>query len=244
MPANRSIGSVYRSIGLHLPDPKYQVYDRPTHLAVGDSATMLGTLPKAFKPSSRDSLAKAFLRLGWTGFWIQLVIGSIPVSFAVYALIFGRSGGAGTRGGSLLVDYLSIAGLIILAFTTVWSYRYTRLGAQIADPERRPSEVAVQRVAWIGVAASATGILFSMLVMLFEVMQLLLYFLRAPQGGVPVIQTTAGGRESWVSAADMVNLLVLNFTLFGELFVLIFSIWLLFRSMIASAEFPYAGNKE
>jgi hypothetical protein len=172
-------------------------------------------------------------------------IGSIPVSFAVYALIFGRSGGAGTRGGSLLVDYLSIAGLIILAFTTVWSYRYTRLGAQIADPERRPSEVAVQRVAWIGVAASATGVLFSMLVMLFEVMQLLLYFLRAPQGGVPVIQTTAGGRESWVSAADMVNLLlVLNLTLFGELFVFIFSIWLLFRSMIASAEFPYAGNKE
>ena len=83
-----------------------------------------------------------------------------------------------------------------------------------------------------------------MLVMLFEVMQLLLYFLRAPQAGVPVIQTTADGRESWVSAADVINLLVLNLTLFGELAVLLFSIWLLFRSMMASTEYPYAGNEE
>jgi hypothetical protein len=33
----------------------------------------------------------------------------------------------------------------------------------------------------------------------------------------PVIQTKAGGQESWVSAADMMNPLVLNLTLFGEL---------------------------
>ena len=57
----------------------------------------------------------------------------------------------------------------------------------------------MQRVAWIRVAASAVGIRFSMLVMLFEVVQLLLYFLRAPQLGVPVIQKTGGGQESWVS---------------------------------------------
>jgi Protein of unknown function (DUF3611) len=206
--------------------------------------TMLRTLRKALMPSNKDSLAKAFLRLGWMGLWIQLAIGSIPVSFAVYALIFGRSGGAGTRSGSLLVDYLAIAGLIALVFTTIWSYRYTRLGARIADPAQRPSEFAVQRVAWIGVAASAVGILFSMLVMLFEVVQLLIYFLRAPQAGVPVIQTAGRGQDSWVSAADMVNLLILNLTLFAELTILIFSVWLLFRSMIASAEYPYAGSEE
>ena len=205
---------------------------------------MLGTIRKALMPSSKDSLAKTFSRLGWIGFWIQLAIGAIPVFFAVYALIFGRSGGAGTRSSSLLVDYLTIAGLIALVFTTIWSYRYTRLGARIADPSQRPSEFAVQRVAWIGVAASAIGILFSMLVMLFEVVQLLIYFLRAPQAGVPVIQTAGRGQDSWISAADMVNLLVLNLTLFGELTILIFSIWLLFRSMIASAEYPNAGREE
>ena len=172
-------------------------YDPQTCGGSEGSITMLRALRKVLRPSSKDSLAKAFTSLGWTGFWIQLVIGVIPVFFAIYAMILGRNAGAGTRGGSLLVEYLAIAGLIVLGFTTVWSYRYTRLGEQIADPARRPSEFAVQRVAWIGVASSAIGILLSMLVMLFEVVQLLLYFLRAPRVGVPVIQTNTSGQESW-----------------------------------------------
>jgi hypothetical protein len=202
---------------------------------------MLQTLREML--SSKDSLAKAFLRLGWAGLWIGIVIGFIPVLLALYALIFGRTG-VGTRGGSLLIECLTIAGLILMVFTAVWSYRYTRLGKQIADPARRPSEFEIQQVAWIGVAASAIGILFSMLVILFEVVQLLIYFLRAPQAGVPAIQTTGGGQASWVSAADMMNLLALTISLFGELTILVFSIWLLFRSMMASAEFPHAGSQE
>jgi hypothetical protein len=205
--------------------------------------TMLQTFRETLMLSSKDSLARAFLRLGWAGLWIQIAIGLIPILLAGYALIFGRTG-AGTRGGSLLIEYLTIAGLIVMVFTAVWSYRYTRLGKQIADPAKRPSENEVLRVAWIGVAASAIGILFSMLVILFEVVQLLLYFLRAPQAGVPVIQTTGGGKESWISAADIMNLLALTLSLFGELTVLVFSIWLLFRSMMASAEFPYAADEE
>ena len=69
-------------------------------------------------------------------------------------------------------------------------------------------------------AASALGIVLSMLVMLFEIAQLLIYFLRAPQAGIPVIQTTAGGQASWISAADIVHLLALNLTMFGEIIIL------------------------
>jgi hypothetical protein len=203
-------------------------------------------MPQTFREmlSSKDSLAKAFLRLGWAGLWIQIVIGSIPVLLVIYALIFGRGAGVGTRSGSLLIECLTIAGLLLMVFTAIWSYRYTRLGKQIADPARRPSEFEIQRVAWIGVAASAVGILFSMLVILFEVVQLLIYFLRAPQAGVPAVQTTGGGQASWVSAADMMNLLALTISLFGELTILVFSIWLLFRCMMASTESSYAANEE
>ena len=200
---------------------------------------MLQTLREML--SSKESLARAFLRLGWAGLWIQIAIGLIPVLLVIYALIFGR---VGTRGGSLLIECLTVAGLIVMGFTTIWSYRYVRLGKQIADPARRPSEFEIRRAAWIGVAASAIGILFSMLVILFEVVQLLIYFLRAPQAGVPAVQTTGGGQASWVSAADMMNLLALTVSLFGELTILVFSIWLLFRSMMASAEFPHASNEE
>jgi Protein of unknown function (DUF3611) len=139
--------------------------------------------------------------------------------------------------GFPLIEYLTFAGLLVLAFTTVWSYRYTRLAQQLADSARHPSQFVVQRAAWIGVSASALGIVFSMLVMLFEVAQLLIHFLRAPQAGIPVIQTTGGAAASWVSAADMMSLMALIFGMFGEIVVLTFSLWLLFRATLASKDF-------
>jgi Protein of unknown function (DUF3611) len=190
------------------------------------------------------SLADAFSGLGWTGLWAQIAIGSIPVTLAIYSFLFDGSTGAGTRGGLALVEYLTIAGLLLLAFTTFWFYRYTRLAKQIADPERRPPEIVVRRAAWTGVAASTLGVVFSILVMLFEVTQLLFYFLRAPQVGIPTVQTTGSGSASWVSAADMVSLLMLILTLFVEVIVLTFSLWLLFRTMIGSVEYPHAGSEK
>jgi len=129
---------------------------------------MLQTLRRILRPSKSDSLAQAFSRLGWIGFWIQVAIGSIPFALITYAFIFGRDAGAGTRGGFAPVRYLAVAGLLVLAFTTLWSYWYTRIAKRIADAPRRPSEHSVRRAAWIGVAASAFGIVLSMLVMLFD----------------------------------------------------------------------------
>jgi hypothetical protein len=105
----------------------------------------------------------------------------------------------------------------------MWSYRYTRLAERISDSTRRPSVLLMQKAAWIGVASSALSIVFSMLVILFEVAQLLIYFLRAPQAGVPVIRTTGGGQASWVSAADIMHLMALVVTTFGEFTVLAFA---------------------
>jgi hypothetical protein len=181
-----------------------------------------------------DTLARAFLRFGWIGFWAQVTIGAIPVALMIYAFIFGRNTTAGTRGGLVLIEYLTAFDLMVLAFTTLWSYRYTRLAKQIADPQRRPSLSMVRGAVWTGVAASTFGIVLSILVMLLEVAQLFFYFLRAPQAGIPVIQTTGGGAASWVSAADIMSLLALNFSLLVELLVLALSLWLLSRITIAS----------
>ena len=201
---------------------------------------MLRVLQKTFRPSRDDSLAQAFSRLGWLGFWMQVAIGAIPLALIVYALAFGRNPAPGTRAGFPLIEYLSIASLLVLAFTAFWFFRYTRLAVRIADPGRRPSEDAVQQTVWTGVKASTIGIVFSMLVMFFEVAQLLIYFLRAPQAGIPVVQTT-GGPPSWVSAADIASLIALLLTMFVEVVVLAFSLWLLFRTKIPSVEYPYAG---
>ena len=77
-----------------------------------------------------------------------------------------------------------------------------------------------------------------MLVMLIDTAHLLFYFLAAPQGGVPVFQTPSMGQTSWVSAVDMANLMALSMFIFAEIVVLILGLWLLFRTMHVSKEFP------
>lgn len=204
---------------------------------------MFRVFQKAFRPSRNDSLAQSFSNLGWLGFWMQIAVGSVPLALIIYAFAFGRNPAPGTRAGFPLIEYLSIAGLLVLAFTALWSFRYTRLAARMSDPKRRPVRAAVQKTVWIGVKVSTFGIMLSMLVMFFEVTQLLIYFLRTPQAGVPVIQTTAGP-ASWVSAADIAGLLALLLTMFVEVTVLVFSLWLLFRTTLPSVEFPQIDDEE
>jgi hypothetical protein len=204
---------------------------------------VLGVFRRAFRPSRNDSLAQAFSSLGWLGFWMQIAVGSVPLALIIFALAFGRNPAPGTRAGFPLIEYLSIAGLLVLAFTALWSFRYTRLAVRLADPTRRPVRTAVQRTVWTGVNASTIGIVLSMLVLLFEVTQLLIYFLRTPQAGVPVIQTTANP-ASWISAADIAGLLALLLTMFVEITVLVFSLWLLFRTTLPSVEFPQIDDEE
>lgn len=176
--------------------------------------------------STLQSLAKSFSRSGWIGFWFQMILGLLPLAMLLY-IVFGTA--TGTRLGFDIADYLALVGLVILAFTALWLYGYTRLAKRIADPAHCPSWAAVARTLWIGLFASAAGIAVSILTLLIEVVRLLILFLHAPQGGVPVIRTEADNRTAWVSAIDVVSLLADLCTLIGELFVAGITLWLLFR---------------
>jgi hypothetical protein len=194
-------------------------------------------------PSINGSLSKAFSRLGWIGFWLQLAMGTIPVALLVYAALLGDRNPVGTRAGFALIEYLTIGSLLVLGFTTIWFYQYTRLAKQVAAPDRPPMH-SLRRAAWIGVAATTLGIVFSAVVMTFEVIQLLVYFLRAPQAGIPVIQTTSGGPASWVSAGDVLSLLGLIVGMLVEIAVLTLSLWLLFLTTDRSrGDTSHSGEK-
>jgi hypothetical protein len=186
-------------------------------------------------------LGKAFRRLGWAGFWLQVVFGSLPIIMMVYYFAFTRATAA-PRVGFPFVEYFTIASMCFLVFTILWSYRYTRLAKQIVDPQRRPPQENVINTVWTGLTASAGGMLFSMIVILIEAANMLFYFLKAPQGGMPVIQTSGSEAVHWVSTVDMLSLMALILTLFAELIVLIFSLWLLFRTTLSSAEYPRAAD--
>jgi hypothetical protein len=188
---------------------------------------MSSSLRENLLSSKAVSLAKSFTRLGRLGFWVQVVLGSIPVVLIAYNFMFTQSP-SGPRAGLAVVEYLTAASLLLLLFTTVWFRRYISLGRRLADPTTRPSQDSIIGTVWTGLVATAIGVMLSLGIMLIEVAHLLFYFLSAPQGGVPVIQTTVAA--SWVSAVDMLSLMALLFTLAAEIIVLVLGLWLLFRS--------------
>jgi hypothetical protein len=201
---------------------------------------MFKKLRDAIRPSKAVSLARAFRRLGWAGFWLQVVLGPLPIIVMAYYFLFSQSGTA-TPSGFAFVGYATIADLLILLFTLCWSYRYTRLGRQMMDPEQRPPGSSVLGIVWVGVLASAAGMLLSMIILVIEAANILFIFLRAPQGGIPMVQTGAEA-PYWVSSVDMVSLMASILVLFAELLVLLFSLWLLFRSSLGSPEYPQADD--
>jgi hypothetical protein len=203
---------------------------------------MFNNVVDSLHSSKIQGLARTFMRLGRLGFWLQVVLGSFPVVLMFYIFLFtGSLSVSGTRAGLPLVEYLTILNLLVILFTTIWFYRYPGLGRRLLDPETRPTESKVLRTVWIGLVASSLGAIFSMVVLILEVGQLLFYFLAAPQGGIPAIQTTpgtVGGAASWVSTVDVASVMALLLTLTAEVVALVLGLWLLFRTSQTADELP------
>jgi hypothetical protein len=176
--------------------------------------------------TTAEKIAKAFARLGWIGVCFQLLLMILPLFMLGY-VIYGKV--TGTRQLFDFTEYLAIIGLVIMAFTTFWSFYYTRLASKICDPQQRPSQQSLVGKLWIGLWASSLGIAVSLLTLFIEASWLLMLFLKAPQGGVPIIRTELDNRADWVSAIDAVSLLAEVSTLAGEFLLLGLTLWLLFR---------------
>ena len=199
-------------------------------------------LKTPWKPSNPENLAKQFSRLGWIGFWIQLVLISLPILLLLYVL-FISSPESAQRKGIDLSNYLSYGSLLVMLFTIFWFYRYTRLAKRIPDPESRPTESSVMRTLWTGLGASCLGILFSMILMTSAVLRILFVMLATPQTGVP-FAAPGGDPSKTLSAFDAVSLTSLLFTLTAELIVLGFSLWLLFKVTRPPAEITDATSSD
>lgn len=173
-----------------------------------------------------ETLAITFQRAGRVGFWSQFWIATFPIAVMVFLLFFAGNL-SGTRSGSSVIEWLTYANILVLVFTTWWFSRYRRLGREIADPATRPEAEAVVGRVWTGLVASTLGIVFSILVMLFDVGQIFFYFLTAPQGGVPTVQM---GEGTFVSAIDMASLFALVMVMAAEVLATLMGLWLLFRT--------------
>ncbi len=205
----------------------------------GEEIDMLNSVVEGLESGKLEGLAGTFRRLGRVGFWAQILLGSFPVILMLYVFVFtGSVTVPGTRAGLRIVEHLTLLNLLLLVFTTFWFWRYRRLAGRIADPASRPSRDSLLRTVWTGLVASSVGAFFSMVVLLLEVGQLLFYFLAAPQGGIPAIQTTPAGAAaaSWVSTVDVASLMALLLTLSAEVIALVLGLWLLARTSRSTAD--------
>ena len=179
-------------------------------------------------PSNPESLARQFSRLGWIGFWIQVVLIAVPILLLIYVMFFSGPDSAQSKGIDLS-NYLSYGGLLVMLFTTLWFYRYTRLASRITDPDLRPSLSSVTRTLWVGLWASFLGIVFSMLLLLSAVARLLFVLMTMPQTGIPIAAISGADPTRTLSAIDALSLTSLLMMLTAEFIVLAFTLWLLFQ---------------
>jgi hypothetical protein len=208
---------------------------------------MFRRLRAALTPSRGLGLAGTFIRLGWAGLWLQVVFGSLPILMTIYYFAFSHPN-PNARDEFGFLEFLAVINLLMLLFTTYWSYHYTRIGRRMREPSQSPSESSLISTVWTGVTATMAGMFLSMIAIVIETANLLFYFLKSPQAGIPVIQTSGTGSTHWVSSVDMVSLMALILFLAAEMVVLLFSLWLLFRttrrSSAPSLSPVPAGEKE
>jgi hypothetical protein len=181
------------------------------------------TTPTAQGPEHR--LGRRFRRAGWLGFWVQIVLGAAPVVLGTWFYVL--SPNVSMPGGRIpVVGLLATAVLVILFVTTVLFFYYTRIGRRLEDGSSRATRPRLRRLVGFGVLIGGLSILASSLVMIAEVTSMLLTFLEFPQGGVPVIQTTAND-ATWISALDVLSLLALSLSVTAEIVVIGLGLWLL-----------------
>lgn len=196
-----------------------------------------------WQPAKPEKLAQQFTRLGWIGFWIQVVLLIVPFFLLVYVLFISGPESAQDRGIDL-GNYLSYGSLLVMLFTTIWFFRYTRLGRRIADPQSRPAESTVLSALWTGLWAGCLGIFFSMLLLMSAVGRLLFVLMANPQTGIQIAQSLGGDPTRSLSAMDAASLTSLLILLTAELVVLTFSLWLLFQTTRSTDKSAASANVE
>ncbi len=180
--------------------------------------------PPANAPERR--LGQRFSRVGWLGFWLQIVLGAVPVALGTWFYLL--SPNVTMPGGRIpLVSLLAVCVLVILLFTTALFFYYTRVGRRLRAGTSRWTRPRLKGLVRFGLAASGISVLFSAVIMLGEITHMLLTFLEFPQGGVPVIQTTMQD-STWISALDVLSLLALALSVIAEILVLGLGLWLMY----------------
>jgi hypothetical protein len=183
---------------------------------------MTSDLPATSTHSSNlHRLAKTFRRWGWIGFWIQVILGLIPILVFTFALLFRNLPDSQATGNSLLFIILACACLLALLFALYWCFRYTRLSKKLIKTDKHPAQSEVIRCLWIGLLANVIGMTFAVVVTMGQVGTLLFKMLFL----VPTLNVY--NPRSFIVPFDVIAMQAMVNTIAAELIGIIIALWLL-----------------
>ncbi|MBD2480805.1 DUF3611 family protein [Planktothrix sp. FACHB-1365] len=177
-------------------------------------------------------IAQDFRRLGWFGFWVQSILGIIPIFLLIFVL-FLRPASPSNPQNSALGLVLGYGCLFALIFTLYWCFRYSQIGNQLEDPNQRPAKAEVIHALWLGITANLIGMACVILVGFLMVGSLLYRMLTLPPGGskllTPLPGTTVLNAGSIITPFNLIAMQAMVNAMAAELAGIAVSLWLLSR---------------
>jgi Protein of unknown function (DUF3611) len=135
-------------------------------------------------------LVSSFRWLGWIGFWLQALLGFVPILVVVTTVLFRPVQYQTTRNS--LGFWLTIACLAFLIFSIYWCFRYTQLANQLEIRELRPAKSQVIRDLQLGLLANFAMMAIAVLIALSRVGELTFKMLTLPQGSTVITPRITG----------------------------------------------------
>jgi hypothetical protein len=107
-------------------------------------------------PQTVRRIAAQLRRVGWLGFWLQLVLAVVSTLIFLFATPFASAGASNPgTGGSLL---LAVGGLLAVYVSTYWSFRYVSIGRKLKHPDLRPKKADTIKLIQWGLLCSILGL--------------------------------------------------------------------------------------
>ncbi|BAU63534.1 hypothetical protein STA3757_08990 [Stanieria sp. NIES-3757] len=185
--------------------------------------------PKSISPTPQQ-IASSLRRLGWIGFWLQALLGFIPLLVTIATILFR------TRQQQLRVFsfglWLAIACLVILIFSIYWCFRYTQLANKLESRELRPTKSQVFRDLKLGLVANLGIMTSAVLIALMRVGELTFKMLILPQGStviVPNQTTTTMTQGALIAPSNMIAIQAMVNAIAAGLIGTIVALLLLYR---------------
>jgi mannose/fructose/N-acetylgalactosamine-specific phosphotransferase system component IID len=186
--------------------------------------------PEAANPTPQQ-IARFFRLLGWIGFWLQSLLGFIPILVVVTAVLF--SPNRQQSGGLSFGLFSAIACLLLMIFSIYWCFRYTRLARKLASRDLRPAKSQVIRDLKLGLIANIGSMAIAVPIAMARVGELTFKMLTLPQGATIITPTSNQARAvvaqgAMITPSDMIAIQAMVNTIASGLVGIVVALLLLY----------------